>query len=176
MYAVAPNTQSPNFPMAPLDVAPFHPTTTCDPPSVQHYATSSIAMDMGIPNSDPATWLSSADPTAILDFPEFADLAEFAQSQPSSAYSGSPTHSDVSLPVAAPQPQPLQEHAGLSFEAWQDGMAQMHMKQGAPTPMSLSDMESQLGASLDGLFGGSFGVEASSGHGGGLALGFDYPL
>ena len=55
----------------------------------------------------------------------------------------------------------------------QDGMAQMHMNQGMPTPVLLSDMELLIGAGLDGLFGGSFGVEASSAHGGGLTLGLD---
>ena len=37
--------------------------------------------------------------------------------------------------------------------------------------VSFSDMESDC-ADLDDLFGGSFGVEARSGHGAGLALGF----
>ena len=92
----------------------FHPTPICDPFSMPHYTASGIT---GFPMVTPNV-ASVADPTAILDFSEFADLAEFSQSQPSSAYSGSPAHSGVSLPVAAPQPRPLQEHIGLSFETW----------------------------------------------------------
>jgi len=118
--------------------------------------------------ASPAATLQPVDPTAIPDFPEFADLAELSQSQPSSAYSGSPAHSDVSLPLAASQPQSFHDHTGLSFEAWQEGATQMH---GAPTPASVSDMATQVGIGLDGLFDSAFGVEASNG---GLALGFDY--
>ncbi|KAL4072391.1 hypothetical protein V8B97DRAFT_1870461 [Scleroderma yunnanense] len=172
LYTVAPHTQSPNFSLASLDVAPkditFHPATTCDPSTMPHYATSGINMDMGINSSDPVTWLPTG-PTAFPEFPEFADLGEFAQSQPSSAYSGSPAHSDVSLPVAASQQQFLQQNPGMSFEAWQDNTL-IH-KQASPTPASLSNMEAQVG--LDGLFNGSFGVEAA-GSGEGLTLGFDY--
>lgn len=130
------------------------------------YATTGLNMDMGIPSSDPATWLP-VDPTAIPDFPEFADLGDFSQSQPSSAYSGSPAHSDVSLPVGASQPQSsLHDHTSLSFEAWQEGATQMH---GAPTTASVPDMVSQVGIGLDGLFDGPFGIEANNGA---FALGF----
>ena len=38
-----------------------------------------------------------------------------------------------------------------------DGTAQMHMNQGALTPVSLSDMGSQIGVGLDDIFCGSFG-------------------
>ncbi|KAH7887204.1 hypothetical protein F5I97DRAFT_1807948 [Phlebopus sp. FC_14] len=41
---------------------------------------------------------------------------DFSHSQPSSSYSGSPARSDLSLPVAAPQPQ----HATAPFDAWQE--------------------------------------------------------
>ena len=37
-------------------------------------------------------------------------------------------------------------------------------------------MESQVSIGLNGLFGSSFGVEASIGHGGSLALGSNYSL
>lgn len=56
---------------------------------------------------------------------------------------------------------------------WQDGTSQMLMTQGMPMPVLLSDMELLIGAGLDGLISG---VEASSAHGGGLTLGFDYSL
>ena len=56
---------------------------------------------------------------------------------------------------------------------WQDGTSQMLMTQGMPMPVLLSDMDLLIGAGLDGLISG---VEASSAHGGGLTLGFDYSL
>ena len=79
LYSVA--SQPLNRPPSPRlaqDIS-FYPTTTYGPSMIPHYATFGIA-DMG---SDP-------------NFPEFADLAEFAQSRPPSAYSGSPMHLDVS--------------------------------------------------------------------------------
>ena len=50
----------------------------------------------------------------------------------------------------------------------------MHIKQGALTPVSFSDMKPQIVLTL--MICSAVGVEARSGHGGDLALGFDYSL
>ena len=42
-----------------------------------------------------------------------------------------------------------------------DGMARMHTKQGVLPPASLSDLDSRIGASLDNMFCGSFGLEVA---------------
>ena len=42
-----------------------------------------------------------------------------------------------------------------------DGMARMHTKQGVLPPASLSDLDSRIGASLDNMFCGPFGVEVA---------------
>jgi hypothetical protein len=67
--------------------------------------------------NDPAAWL----PT------------EYNTSQSSSPYSGSPAPSDMSLPMAAPQPQ----HAGSPWQ-WQDSSSQLH-------DVSSKDVDSVLG-------------------------------
>ncbi|KAH7906650.1 hypothetical protein BJ138DRAFT_1093844 [Hygrophoropsis aurantiaca] len=59
--------------------------------------------DPNVPNymhTSPPAWLSS----------------EFANSQPSSSYSGSPARSDLSLPLLAPHAR----HAGVSSDMWKD--------------------------------------------------------
>ena len=74
----------------------FYPTTTYGPSMIPHYATFGTA-DMGIPNSDP-------------NFPEFADLAEFAQSR---VFGVSDAFRRI---VPSLRLIHIQEHTGLLFE------------------------------------------------------------
>ncbi|KAG6328534.1 hypothetical protein ID866_10556 [Astraeus odoratus] len=93
VYSVPSHAQSPSeFPLAPLDVAPT--ATTCEASPMPQYAIGPL--DMSMVGNDPATWLSTTAAVDFASFPEFADMGEFSQSQPSSAYSGSPARSDVS--------------------------------------------------------------------------------
>lgn len=46
---------------------------------------------------------------------------EFSNSGPSSVYSGSPAHSELSLPVIAPRPQ--HAPAGVTFDMWHDNIS-----------------------------------------------------
>ncbi|KAI6028213.1 hypothetical protein EDC04DRAFT_2716412 [Pisolithus marmoratus] len=132
IYPVPPHASSPGeYPqvglveLSPKDATAF-PITSSDASPLPQYtsmALSSEPVAMSMPNSipmsmslsgidmDPLAWLGSS-PTDI------ADIADFAHSQPSSAYSGSPATSDVSLPtVVAPTPQQPDAHV---FEGWQD--------------------------------------------------------
>ncbi|KIK21146.1 hypothetical protein PISMIDRAFT_681706, partial [Pisolithus microcarpus 441] len=56
-------------------------------------------MSMAGVDIDPLAWLGSS-------MTDIVDVTDFAHSQPSSIYSGSPANSDVALPtVVAPKPQ-----------------------------------------------------------------------
>ncbi|KAF8554149.1 hypothetical protein OG21DRAFT_1484929 [Imleria badia] len=57
---------------------------------------------------------------------------EFANSGPSSSYSGSPAHSDLSLPVVAPRPQ--HAPAAMTFEMWHDMAPSYQVPEGKITP------------------------------------------
>lgn len=86
-------------------------------------------------------------PTDTSEFAELGDLGSLIQSQPSSAYSGSPAQSDVSLPVAAQH-----QHGG---------------------PLDMGLLEGQQSV-LGGLFDGAFGSGMEMDGGVGVPLGFEY--
>jgi hypothetical protein len=97
---------------------------------------------------------------------------EYNNSQSSSPYTGSPARSDMSLPVAAPQPQ----HAAAPFDEWQ-GMSQQYnvpakgldYLQGSNEQQIVESQFSGYSTSIEGLFP-QFGVIDTHGP----IMGLDY--
>lgn len=144
MISTFPPHASQDFGIAPLD--PIH----------------DLSIDINAMNFDPnhpSTWV----PTEYNN----------SQSASSSPYTGSPAHSDMSLPVAAPQPQ----HAGAAFEHWPDFSQQYNVPakglnclQGPGEQQIAEPQLSGYSTGIDGLFP-SFG--ALDTHGASI-IGFDY--
>jgi hypothetical protein len=114
----------------------FHDFRTSLPPNVA----SSQDMISPLENIDPYSFASISsvpfDPTATTTLPELDPLTwlpiDPAHSHPSSTYSGSPSPSDESLPVHAPQPQ----HAQGGYEIWkelQQTFPQQHQQHQEPS-------------------------------------------
>ncbi|KAG1738311.1 hypothetical protein EDD22DRAFT_923022 [Suillus occidentalis] len=132
-----------------------------------------VSQDFGIAPLDPLHNLSEAmnfdrnDPTAWMS-------TEFHNSQSSSPYSSSPAHSDMSLPVVAPQPQ----HAPAVFDQWQDMSQQYSVPaKGLDCLQALGEQQiiepqfSGYATGIEGLFP-PFGVLDDT-HGPSI-MGFDY--
>lgn len=111
---------------------------------------------MSLDPSDPSTWMP----------------AEYNNSQSSSPYTGSPAHSDTSLPVIAPQPQ----HMAASFDQWQDmSLYNIPAKgldclQGSGEQQIMEPQFSGYSVGIEGLFP-PFGVIDTQGP---SIMGFDY--
>ncbi|KAG1903020.1 uncharacterized protein F5891DRAFT_112246 [Suillus fuscotomentosus] len=107
--------------------------------------------------NDPSAWMS----------------AEYSNSQTSSPYSGSPAHSDMSLPVAAPQPQ----HAVAQFDHWPDMSQQytipvkgLDCLQGSGEQQIMEPQFSGYSTGIEGLFPPLGVVDTHGPH----MMGFDY--
>lgn len=130
------------------------------------------SQDFGIAPLDPFHDLS-IDINAMNDPSSAWMSTEYNNSQSSSPYSGSPAHSDMSLPVVAPQPQ----HAGAPFNHWQDMSQQYNISakgldclQGSGEQQIVEPQFSGYSPGIEGLFP-PFGVidtQAAS------IMGFDY--
>lgn len=99
--------------------------------------------------------------------------AEYNKSQSSSPYTGSPAHSDTSLPVVAPQPQ----HATASFDNWQDMSQQYNVAakgldflQGSGEQQIIEPQFAGYSTGIEGLFP-QFGVVDTHGP---SIMGFDF--
>lgn len=138
MYSVPPHASSPGEfpPNARAEVSPkdatVYPVMGSDTSPLPQYASMAnstpvpvtmsmsnlfpMHMSMAGVDIDPLAWLGSS-------MTDIVDVTDFAHSQPSSIYSGSPANSDVALPtVVAPKPQQVyQQQADVHlFEGWGD--------------------------------------------------------
>ncbi|KAG2339477.1 hypothetical protein BDR05DRAFT_951114 [Suillus weaverae] len=119
-----------------------------------------LSLDINAMNFDPnvpSAWVS----------------AEYNSSQSSSPYTGSPAHSDMSLPVVAPQPQ----HATAPFDHWQDMSQQFNVPpkgleclQGSGGEQIAEPQFTGYSTGIEGLFP-PFGVIDTHGP---SIMGFDY--
>ncbi|KAG1880413.1 hypothetical protein C8R48DRAFT_767205 [Suillus tomentosus] len=131
--------------------------------------------DFGIAPLDPLHDLSS-DINALNFNPNDASAwmsTEYSNSQTSSPYTGSPAHSDMSLPVAAPQPQ----HAVAQFDHWPDMSQQytipvkgLDCLQGSGEQQIMEPQFSGYSTGIEGLFPPLGVVDTHGPH----MMGFDY--
>lgn len=159
------NSNFSSQPMQPDSAFSFNEMISTFPPHA--------SQDFGIAPLDPLHNLSDAmnfdrnDPSAWMS-------TEFHNSQSSSPYSSSPAHSDMSLPVVAPQPQ----HAPAVFDQWQDMSKQYNVPakgldclQGLGGQQTIEPQFSGYSTGIEGLFP-PFGVIDDT-HGPSI-MGFDY--
>lgn len=124
MISTYPPHASQDFGIAPLD--PLH----------------DLSIDINAMNFD------LNDPPAWMPVPASASTEyNNSQSSSSSPYTGSPAHSDMSLPGVVVAPQPQHAGAGAPFELWPD----MSQQFGLPTKeLGLDGLQLGLGSGMDG--------------------------